>query len=57
MSEVLFTAHATTKGGRDGHVKSRDGLIDMDLVMPTNDSDKKGTNPEQLIYCHVFRLL
>lgn len=48
MSEVLFTAQATTKGGRDGHVKSSDGLIDMDLVMPTNDTDKKGTNPEQL---------
>ncbi|HET7657419.1 MAG TPA: organic hydroperoxide resistance protein [Bacillales bacterium] len=48
MSEALFTAHATTSGGRDGHVKSDDGLIDMDLVMPTKDSDKEGTNPEQL---------
>lgn len=48
MSEVLFTAHATTEGGREGHVKSSDGLIDMDLVMPTSESDKKGTNPEQL---------
>ncbi|MFC7391642.1 organic hydroperoxide resistance protein [Scopulibacillus cellulosilyticus] len=48
MSKALFTAHATAKGGRDGHVKSDDGLIDLDLVMPTGKSDKKGTNPEQL---------
>ncbi|HEX7063914.1 MAG TPA: organic hydroperoxide resistance protein [Bacillales bacterium] len=48
MSDVLFTAHATAKGGRDGHVKSDDGLIDVDLVMPTEKSDKKGSNPEQL---------
>lgn len=48
MSEVFFTSHATTKGGRDGHVKSDDGVIDLDLVMPTKSSDKKGTNPEQL---------
>ncbi|HEU5140344.1 MAG TPA: organic hydroperoxide resistance protein, partial [Bacillales bacterium] len=33
---------------RDGHVKSNDGLIDLDLVMPTENSDKKGSNPEQL---------
>ena len=48
MSKVLFTAHATSKSGRDGHVKSDDGLIDLDLVMPTEKSNKKGSNPEQL---------
>lgn len=48
MSDVFFTSSATTKGGRDGHVKSDDGIIDLDLVMPTKKSDKKGTNPEQL---------
>ncbi|HET7579120.1 MAG TPA: organic hydroperoxide resistance protein [Bacillales bacterium] len=48
MSKVLFTSHATAKGGRDGHVKSDDGLIDLDLVMPVGNSDKKGSNPEQL---------
>lgn len=48
MSEVLFTEGVTADGGRNGHVKSEDGLIDMDLVMPTEDSDKEGTNPEQL---------
>ncbi|MGM7702773.1 organic hydroperoxide resistance protein [Pseudalkalibacillus sp. Hm43] len=48
MSDVLFTAHATAKGGRKGHVKSSTGQIDHDLVMPTDDTDKKGTNPEEL---------
>lgn len=48
MSEALFIAHATAEGGRDGHVKSDDGLIDLDLVMPTGKTDKKGSNPEQL---------
>lgn len=48
MSNVLFTSSATAKGGRGGHVKSDDGLIDLDLVMPTEKSDKKGSNPEQL---------
>ncbi|MBW8347901.1 organic hydroperoxide resistance protein [Bacillus sp. IITD106] len=48
MSKVLFASHATAKNGRNGHVKSDDGLIDLDLVMPTEKSDKKGSNPEQL---------
>ncbi|WP_028785164.1 organic hydroperoxide resistance protein [Thalassobacillus devorans] len=48
MSDVLFTAHATAKGGRDGHVKSDDGMIDLNVVMPNEDKDEKGTNPEQL---------
>ncbi|MFD1850842.1 Ohr family peroxiredoxin [Oceanobacillus bengalensis] len=48
MKKALFTAHATAKGGRGGHVKSDDGLLDLDLVMPTENTDKKGTNPEQL---------
>jgi lipoyl-dependent peroxiredoxin len=48
MEKALFTAHASAKGGRGGHVKSDDGLLDLDLVMPTEKTDKKGTNPEQL---------
>lgn len=48
MSNALFTAHATAEGGRNGHVKSDDGVIDLNLVMPTEDSDEAGTNPEQL---------
>ncbi|MCA0988696.1 organic hydroperoxide resistance protein [Guptibacillus algicola] len=48
MSKVFFTSKATAEGGRNGTVKSSDGLIDMNLVMPTENSDEKGTNPEQL---------
>ncbi|MFZ0369563.1 MAG: organic hydroperoxide resistance protein [Halobacillus sp.] len=47
MSNVMFTAHATAQGGRNGHVKSDDGLIDLNLVMP-GEGDEKGSNPEQL---------
>ncbi len=48
MSNVLFTSKATAKGGRDGHVKSDDGLIDLNLVNPAGDSSGTGSNPEQL---------
>ncbi|UFT99714.1 organic hydroperoxide resistance protein [Radiobacillus kanasensis] len=48
MSDVLFTSHATAKGGRDGHVKSDDGLIDLNLVNPAGNSGGTGSNPEQL---------
>ncbi|MFB1050287.1 organic hydroperoxide resistance protein [Paraliobacillus sp. JSM ZJ581] len=48
MSNVLFTSHATAKGGREGHVKSDDGLIDLTLVQPGSGSSEKGSNPEQL---------
>ncbi|HOD88592.1 MAG TPA: organic hydroperoxide resistance protein [Bacteroidales bacterium] len=32
--EILYTAKVTTSGGRNGHVKSSDGIIDMDVRMP-----------------------
>ncbi|HLS10396.1 organic hydroperoxide resistance protein [Lentibacillus sp.] len=48
MSDVIFTSKATAKNGRDGHVRSADGLIDLDLVNPANDKESKGSNPEQL---------
>ncbi|MFB4164385.1 organic hydroperoxide resistance protein [Alteribacillus sp. JSM 102045] len=46
--EPMFTSYASAKGGREGHVKSDDGLIDLNLVMPGMNSSEKGTNPEQL---------
>lgn len=50
MSHVLFTSQATAKNGRDGHVKSSDGLIDLDLGNPAEDKHAEGSksNPEQL---------
>jgi Ohr subfamily peroxiredoxin len=46
----LYTAHATAKGGRSGHVKSDDGILDLDVTMPKGlgGDGAKGTNPEQL---------
>lgn len=48
MDKVIFTSSATAKNGRDGHVKSSDGLIDLNLVNPANNKEEKGSNPEQL---------
>ncbi|MFC4321762.1 organic hydroperoxide resistance protein [Litchfieldia salsa] len=51
MSNILFTASATALGGREGHVKSSDGVIDIDLAMPGSPRAKEltnATNPEQL---------
>jgi Ohr subfamily peroxiredoxin len=46
----LYTAVATAEGGRTGHVRSSDGLIDLDLRMPKalGGPGGEGTNPEQL---------
>src|SRR5262245_57786249 len=52
--KVLYTAKATTTGGRTGHSKTADGILDVDLVTPKelggqgNPPGGKGTNPEQL---------
>lgn len=46
---VLYTAHATAFGGRDGRVASDDGLLDVNVVPPKGLGGKGGaTNPEQL---------
>ena len=46
----LYTAVATAHGGRDGTVRSSDGVIDMALKMPRELGGPGGaaTNPEQL---------
>ncbi len=49
MIKVLYTANATSTGGRDGKGKTDDGKIDVALSLPkTMGGDEKGTNPEQL---------
>lgn len=47
---VLYTATATAKGGRDGHVRSDDGTLDLPVTMPKSlgGNGAPGTNPEQL---------
>jgi Ohr subfamily peroxiredoxin len=46
---TLYTTRATVVGGRDGHVRSEDGLLDVQLSMPKALGGKEtGTQPEQL---------
>jgi osmotically inducible protein OsmC len=48
--KTLYTAVATAHGGRDGHVRSSDGIVDLDLKTPKEMGGPGGvgTNPEQL---------
>ncbi len=51
LKPVYYTASATTSGGRNGHVESSDGALDLDLTMPEQMGGPGGegaTNPEQL---------
>lgn len=49
ITKELYTATATAVGARAGHVKSSDGLIDVDLKRPVEMGGPGGaTNPEQL---------
>lgn len=49
MDKVIYTATATAVGGREGHVKSSDGAIDMELKKPVEmGGPGGGSNPEQL---------
>lgn len=47
---ILYTARATAHGGREGHVRSEDGVLDLDLSMPKalGGPGRTATNPEQL---------
>jgi osmotically inducible protein OsmC len=49
--EILYTAEATATGGREGHARTSDGRLDVDLDVPTEMSGTggPGTNPEQLL--------
>ncbi|MEU4369562.1 organic hydroperoxide resistance protein [Micromonospora chersina] len=48
--QVLYTASAQATGdGRDGHVRTSDGGLDLDLAIPKEMGGAGGaTNPEQL---------
>ena len=49
ITKELYTATATAVGARAGHVKSSDGLVDVDLRRPVEMGGPGGaTNPEQL---------
>jgi lipoyl-dependent peroxiredoxin len=49
LNKVLYTAEASTTGGRDGHARSSDGVLDVDVRVPeAMGGQGGGTNPEQL---------
>ena len=49
--DLLYTAEATARGGREGEVVSDDGAIDLLLAYPKEVGGPGGdtTNPEQLL--------
>ncbi|HEY7947598.1 MAG TPA: organic hydroperoxide resistance protein [Acidimicrobiales bacterium] len=49
MAKVLYTAHAHVTGGRDGHGRTTDAELEVDLRLPKElGGSGGGTNPEQL---------
>ncbi len=49
IEKVIYQAHATATGGRDGRAVSSDGLLDVKLTPPKELGGMGGaTNPEQL---------
>ena len=50
LEKVVYEAHATATGGREGKATSSDGVLDVKLVTPREmgGSGATGTNPEQL---------
>jgi Ohr subfamily peroxiredoxin len=48
--KILYTAEAFVEGGREGHGRTSDGRLEVDLSVPEDMGGKggPGTNPEQL---------
>lgn len=48
--KAIYTAEATSIGGREGHIKSSDGVLDFEVKKPKVMGGKEDgyTNPEQL---------
>ena len=52
LDKILYTAHATTTGGRDGQSRTDDGKLEVKLQPPKEmGGSGAGTNPEQLFAC------
>jgi lipoyl-dependent peroxiredoxin len=49
IEKIVYTAHATSTGGRDGGSKTDDGKLQVKLAVPKEmGGNGDGTNPEQL---------
>jgi Ohr subfamily peroxiredoxin len=54
LEKIVYTAHGSATGGRNGHAESSDGAVRLDLTVPKEmgGAGKAGaTNPEQLFAC------
>jgi Ohr subfamily peroxiredoxin len=52
VEKVVYQAHATSTGGRDGKTRTSDGLLDLQLAVPKEmGGPGGGLNPEQLFAC------
>ena len=53
LDKVLYTAHATSTGGRAGTSETSDGVLKLSLSTPKElgGAGGPGTNPEQLFAC------
>jgi osmotically inducible protein OsmC len=47
LTKVAYTTSAAARGGRSGHVRSADGLVDFDLAQP-GATPEPAVNPETL---------
>ena len=48
-TSALYSTKVTATGGRHGHIRSEDGLLDLKLALPRQLGGKgDATNPEQL---------
>jgi osmotically inducible protein OsmC len=47
LTKVTYVTSASAKGGRAGHVRSADGLVDFDLAQP-GTTPEPAVNPETL---------
>src|SRR6201987_1277897 len=49
IMKTLYSTKVTATGGRHGHIRSEDGLLDMKLALPPQLGGKgDATNPETL---------
>jgi organic hydroperoxide reductase OsmC/OhrA len=49
LQKILYTAEAVVEGGREGHGRSLDGRLDVDLSVPeAMGGGGPGINPEEL---------
>ena len=49
MPNILYSTRVVATGGRNGSIRSEDGLLDLKLALPRSLGGKgDATNPEQL---------